>query len=103
MSSNGDRITKDYSVFDCDAHVNDPLDIWERDVPKDKQDLVRQTYWRNDEGALVNGTTPCLGGGNAEFAPMYNPILIAGPQMNKKIMRKLISMMPLTDEQRDYV
>src|SRR5205085_275138 len=34
---------------------------------------------------------------------MYNPILIAGPQMNKKIMRKLIAMMPLSDEQRDYV
>ena len=34
---------------------------------------------------------------------MYNPICIAGPQMNKKIMRKLISMTPLTDEQRAYV
>jgi len=99
----GERITKSFPVFDCDAHVNDPLEIWERYVPREKQDLVRQTYFRTDEAAFVNGTTRCIGGGNAEFAPMYNPILIAGPQMNKKIMRKLISMMPLTDEQREYV
>ena len=103
MTLNGDRITKSYSVFDCDAHVNDPLEIWEEYLPKGTEDLVRQTYWRTDQGAMVNGDTPAMGGGNDEFAPMYNPILIAGPQMNKKIMRKLISMMPLTDEQREYV
>ena len=62
-----------------------------------KQDLVRRTYWRDDSRCFVNGSTPCVGGGNAEFAPMYNPICIAGPQMSKKIMRRLISMMPLSD------
>jgi len=108
MSGNGEhgndgRLTKSFSVFDCDAHVNDPEVIWEQYVPAAKKDLVRQTYWRNDSQAFVNGDTPCTGGGNAEFAPMYNPILIAGPQMNKKIMRKLISMLPLSDEQRDYL
>jgi predicted TIM-barrel fold metal-dependent hydrolase len=99
----GDLVTKQWSVFDCDAHVNDPLEIWERYVPASKQDLVRRTYWRDDSQCFVNGSTPCIGGGNAEFAPMYNPICIAGPQMSKKIMRRLISMMPLSDEQRDYV
>ena len=103
MTLNGERITKSFSVFDCDAHVNDPLEIWEEYLPKGTEDLVRQTYWRTDQGAMVNGDTPAMGGGNDEFAPMYNPILIAGPQMNKKMMRKLISMMPLTDEQREYV
>jgi predicted TIM-barrel fold metal-dependent hydrolase len=98
-----DPVTKTWAVFDCDAHVNDPLDIWERYVPKAQQDLVRATYWRDDSHAVVNGSTPCIGGGNAEFAPMYNPICIAGPQMSKQIMRRLISMMPLTDEQRDYL
>jgi len=99
----GDPVTKTWAVFDCDAHVNDPLDIWERYVPAAKQDLVRATYWRDDGHAVVNGSTPCIGGGNGEFAPMYNPICIAGPQMSKKIMRRLIAMMPLTDEQRAYV
>ena len=59
------RVTKTFPVFDCDAHVNDPLDIWEKYVPKNKQELVKRTYWRNDEGAVVNGETICLGGGNA--------------------------------------
>jgi predicted TIM-barrel fold metal-dependent hydrolase len=96
-------MTKDFAVFDCDAHVNDPLEIWEKYVPESMQELVRKTYWRNDSEAYLNGDRRVVGGGNDEFAPMYNPILIAGPQMNKKIMRKLITMMPLSDEQRLYL
>lgn len=103
MEAVNGRMTKAFSVFDCDAHVNDPLVIWERYVPDSKKELVRQTYWRSDAEAFVNGATPCIGGGNEEFAPMYNPILIAGPQMNKRIMRKLMTMMPLSDEQREYL
>ena len=61
-----DPVTKTWAVFDCDAHVNDPLDIWERYVPKAQQELVRATYWRDDSHALVNGSTPCIGGGNAD-------------------------------------
>lgn len=103
MAADSGRMTKGFPVFDCDAHVNDPLEIWEHYVPDSKKELVRQTYWRNDSEAFVNGTTACIGGGNDEFAPMYNPILIAGPQMNKRIMRKLMTMMPLSDEQREYL
>ena len=43
-----------------------------------------------------------LGGGNGQFGNGYNPICIAGPQMNKKIMRRL-NALTLTDEQRAYV
>jgi predicted TIM-barrel fold metal-dependent hydrolase len=103
MAAESGRMTKGFPVFDCDAHVNDPLEIWERYVPDSKKELVSQTYWRSDAEAFVNGTTPCIGGGNDEFAPMYNPILIAGPQMNKRIMRKLMTMMPLSDQQREYL
>ena len=42
-----------------------------------------------------------MGGGNGHFQG-YNPICIAGPQMNKKIMRKL-NTMALTDEQKAYL
>ena len=97
-----ERLTKSFPVFDCDAHINDPTQIWDY-VPASKQDLVRDTYWRGDAEAWLNGTQPVMGGGNGHFAPSYNPICIAGPQMNKKIMRKLLSMVPLTDEQRAYV
>ena len=96
------RLTKSFPVFDCDAHINDPMKIWEY-VPESKRELVRNTYWRGDNEAWLNGTTPVMGGGNGHFAPSYNPICIAGPQMNKKIMRKLISMVPLSDQQRAYV
>ena len=95
-----ERLTKSFSVFDCDAHINDPMGIWDY-VPESQKELVRNTYWRGDAEAWLNGTTPVMGGGNAHF-PGYNPICIAGPQMNKKIMRKLNSM-PLTAEQKAYL
>src|ERR1700730_1347729 len=96
------RMTKNFPVFDCDAHVNDPLDIWERYVPESQKDLVRETYWCGPGGAWLNGTT-AVGGGQVIGGGMYNPICIAGPQMNKKIMRKLISMTPLSAEQVTYL
>jgi predicted TIM-barrel fold metal-dependent hydrolase len=95
-----DRLTKSFPVFDCDAHINDPEQIWDY-VPESQQELVRNTYWRGDDEAWLNGTTPVMGGGNGHF-PGYNPICIAGPQMNKKIMRKL-NTMPLTPEQKAYL
>lgn len=98
-----DRLSKDFPVFDCDAHVNDPLEIWARYVPEAERELVRACYWRDDNQAWLNATTKVVGGGSGEFAPLYNPICIAGPQMNKKILRKLMSMVPLDDEQRDYL
>jgi hypothetical protein len=93
-------VTKSFPVFDCDAHINDPAQIWDF-VPDSKKELVKATYWRDDSGAVLNGTLRVLGGGNAEF-PGYNPICIAGPQMNKKIMRKL-NTMQLTAEQKAYL
>ena len=96
------RLTKSFPVFDCDAHINDPTQIWDY-VPESKRELVRNTYWRGESEAWLNGTQSVMGGGNGHFAPSYNPICIAGPQMNKKIMRRLQAMVPLTDEQRAYV
>jgi uncharacterized protein len=96
----GDTHTKTFPVFDCDAHINDPTQIWDY-VPESKRDLVRNTYWRSDAEAWLNGTQPVMGGGNGHFQG-YNPICIAGPQMNKKIMRKL-NTMPLSAEQKAYL
>jgi len=95
-----DRLTKSFSVFDCDAHINDPTQIWDY-VPESQRELVRNTYWRGDAEAWLNGDTAVMGGGNGHF-PGYNPICIAGPQMNKKIMRKL-NTMALTPEQKAYL
>ncbi|HSS08716.1 MAG TPA: amidohydrolase family protein [Acidimicrobiales bacterium] len=94
------KLTKSFPVFDCDAHINDPTKIWDY-VPDSKKELVRNTYWRDDSNAVLNGTVRVLGGGSGEF-PGYNPICIAGPQMNKKIMRRLNGMQ-LTPEQKAYL
>jgi len=82
------RVTKTFPVFDCDAHINDPTEIWTTYVAPEYRDLVRTAYWKDDQQAMLNGRTPTIGGGGYEF-PSYNPICIAGPQMNKQVMRKL--------------
>jgi predicted TIM-barrel fold metal-dependent hydrolase len=99
------QITKAFPVFDCDAHINDPLPIWDY-VPESKKELVRQTYWRDETQAWLNGDTPVFGGGGktgSGFGSVYNPVCIAGPQINKRLMRKLNSMAPLSDTQSRYL
>ncbi len=91
---------KNFPVFDCDAHINDPLDIWDY-VEPEYRDLVKRSYWKDNKHTVLNGRTEVIGGENYDF-PTYNPICIAGPGFNKKIIRKL-GQMPLTPEQIDYV
>ena len=54
---------KQYPVFDCDAHINDPLDIWEKYVPESKKEQVRNAYYRTEDSCTVNGTEQAIGGG----------------------------------------
>src|SRR5262249_13918057 len=96
-----EQLTKTFPVFDCDAHINDPDTIWTEYLDPAQRDLVRQSYWKDDRQAVLNGRTITIGGGAYDF-PGYNPICIAGPQMNKKVMRRL-QQSPLTGEQRGYV
>jgi uncharacterized protein len=101
-SANGhERVTKDFSVFDCDARINDPDEIWTRYVEPEYRELVRRSYWKDAHQAYLNGRTSVIGGAAYDF-PGYNPICIAGPQMSKKIARKL-QQIGLTAEQRKYV
>ncbi len=79
---------KTYPVFDCDAHINDPYEIWTKYVEPEYRELVKRSYWQDEKQAILNGRTVCIGGASYNF-PGYNPICIAGPGMNKKIMRKL--------------
>ncbi|MEE9286424.1 MAG: amidohydrolase family protein, partial [Dehalococcoidia bacterium] len=92
---------KTFPVFDCDAHVNDPLEIWDY-VEPEHRDLVRHSYVRDDQGGLLNGKTRVFAGEGRMFLPSYNPICIAGPGMSKALIRKLL-MSPLDDEKRDYL
>src|SRR4051812_6286013 len=93
--------TKTFPVFDCDAHINDPNEIWREYVAPEHRALVRESYWKDEQQAILNGRTPVIGGDAYDF-PGYNPICLAGPQMTKKIARKL-QQIGLTAEQKKYV
>src|SRR5437773_7093742 len=56
------RVTKTFPVFDCDAHVNDPDEIWSRYVEPEYRELVRRSYWKDEHQAVLNGRTPVIGG-----------------------------------------
>src|SRR5438067_9353577 len=84
------RLTKSFPVFDCDAHINDPLQIWSEYVAEADREAVKSFYWQDEHQTILNGRTLVLGGQSHYFRPMYNPILMAGPQMNKAIIRKLL-------------
>lgn len=101
MAANGQPMRKTFPVFDCDAHVNDPLEIWDY-VEPEQRELVHQSYFRDEQGGLLNGKTRVFAGEGRMFLPSYNPICIAGPGMSKALIRKLL-MTPLDDEKRDYL
>ena len=46
-------IRKTFSGFDCDAHVNDPDEIWSRYVAPEDRELVRRTYWKDGQHAYL--------------------------------------------------
>ena len=85
-----ERLTKAFPVFDCDAHVNDPLEIWSEYVAEADREAVKAFYWQDEKQTILNGRTLVMGGATHYFRPLFNPIHIAGPQMNKPIIRKLL-------------
>ncbi|MCH2171394.1 amidohydrolase [Myxococcota bacterium] len=85
-----ERLTKSFSVFDCDAHINDPLEIWSDYVAEADREAVRSFYWQDEKQTILNGRTLVMGGATHYFRPMFNPIHMAGPQMSKPIIRKLM-------------
>jgi uncharacterized protein len=101
-----DRLTKSFPVFDCDAHINDPLEIWAKYVPESEKELVRETYWSDADGGILNGTVRVFAGdtrGMPSRRRTFNPICIAGPQMDKKVQRRLRQYGSMTFEQVDYL
>ncbi|HEY2106696.1 MAG TPA: amidohydrolase family protein [Candidatus Binataceae bacterium] len=116
MKTNSSRITKSFAVFDCDAHVNDPTEIWTKYVEPQYREQVKQAYWNDGSGAaLLNGQLSLFGGHfpAARMAKKIHPmttsgpgringITIGGPGVNKKVQRRL-QRMNLTQEQAAYV
>jgi predicted TIM-barrel fold metal-dependent hydrolase len=97
------QLVKNYPVFDCDAHINDPLEIWDKYVEADYRDLVKQSYWNTPRGAILNGRTMVTGGHDAPRDKInINGITIGGPGADKRVQRRLMRMR-LTPEQCQYL
>lgn len=92
---------KTFPVFDADGHVNDPTEIWTRYVPAAERDLVRSAYWKDDNGAVLNGRQCVMGGARRDFDGL-NPIAVGGPGMDRTLIRRL-RQMRLTHDQRAYL
>jgi hypothetical protein len=43
-------------VLDCDAHINDPIEIWTKYVEPEYLDVVMQSYWCDEKiDGILNG------------------------------------------------
>ncbi len=97
-------LRKSFPVFDCDAHINDPIEIWSEYVEPEYRDLVMDTYWKDNKQSLLNGRTRVPGAANYEFADWsYNPASISGPGMQDKRVLRRLQQMRTTPEQKDYL
>src|SRR5262245_39973456 len=108
-------ITKSYSVFDCDAHINDhtfAMLEWPKYFSASERELGKDWYWHFGDYALLNGRVTHARPTSKWYAAvgLRTPhgtnrpsfVDIQGPGINKKIIRKL-NHSALTDEQLEAV
>jgi hypothetical protein len=99
----GMQLEKHFSVFDCDAHINDPPEIWDKYVGPEYRELVKQSYWNPLGRAILNGRTLVTGGHDEPRDQInINGITIGGPGADKRVQRRLMRMR-LTPDQCRYL
>src|SRR5262249_55610850 len=97
------KLHKNFPVFDCDAHINDPLEIWDQYVEPEYRELVKQSYWNSPGHALLNGRQIVTGGHEIPGDIItINGITIGGPGVDQRIQRRIMRT-PLTREQSAYL
>src|SRR5579875_1756921 len=103
-STEADRpIEKTFPVFDCDAHINDPVEIWTEYVEPEYRERVKQSCWNPGGGsALLNGQLTVEGGHSFKAAARINPIALRGPGVNQRIQRYL-RLRTLDPQQVEYL
>src|ERR1700731_163644 len=108
-------MTKNFAIFDCDAHVTEPPWLWERAkdwLTKDELEALKNTIWFDSESKqlIVNGKAG-TGLGSQRIhgaAGMVNVLSLAGPGLKHDIQRAL-NVRNLKDdtalraEQADYL
>jgi hypothetical protein len=108
-------MTKNFAIFDCDAHVTEPPWLWERAkdwLTKDELEALKNTIWFDPESEqlIVNGKAGSgLGSQRIHGTPgTVNVLSLAGPGLKHDIqralnVRNLKSDTALTAEQADYL
>ena len=108
-------MTKNFAIFDCDAHVTEPPWLWERAkdwLTKDELEALKNTIWFDPESEqlIVNGKAGSgLGSQRIHGSPgTVNVLSLAGPGLKHDIqralnVRNLKRDTALTAEQADYL
>jgi predicted TIM-barrel fold metal-dependent hydrolase len=105
MENGKQRMRKSFPVFDCDAHINDPVEIWENYVePKDRE-LVGRAYWCGGATGFINERQMVMSGNSEGSGPKFinlNALTVSGPGVNKRVKRRLMRTR-LNHEQVTYL
>src|SRR5262245_50486956 len=98
------KITKTFPVFDCDAHINDPVEIWDKYVEPEYRDIVKRAYWCNGASGFINERQMVISGNtdNGPQAINLNALTVSGPGVNKRVKRRLMRTR-LNHEQLAYL
>ena len=88
----GAPMTKDFSVFDCDAHVVEPPELWERakeHLTREELDQLKSSYWLlpGTGQVLVNGRN--LVNSTHRVGNSITSTAITGPGVDTKLERAL--------------
>ncbi len=108
-------MTKNFPIFDCDAHVTEPPWLWERArdyLTKDELHDLRDTIWfdADSKQLIVNGKAAAgIGSQHIGGTPgIVNVLSLAGPGVKHDIqralnVRNLDPKTAITQEQADYL
>ncbi len=108
-------MTKDFPTFDCDAHIVEPVRIWERaeeHLTKEELEALKLTMWFDSESQqlIVNGKAdvcsfsplPKVGAGMIDYVRLAGPGLTHDIQRALNV-RNLDPETALTQEQSKYL
>ena len=98
--------TKDFPVFDCDSHIVEPAEVWDKYIPRGQREFAKTHLYQDmDRGLRVlNGTTQFLNPLSFQYAAeVWNPtvdkekiglISPADPDWDEKLGRNAIQRDP---------
>ena len=107
----GAPMTKDFPVFDCDAHVVEPPELWERakeSLTREELEYLKNAYWLmpGTGQVLINGRN--VGNSTHRVGNSVTSTAITGPGVDTRVeralwVRNLDPVHALTPEQAEYV